>query len=49
MTKSHSLTAEASRSHCVFYTLSVNEILEDIFLAFIVCKLSGNGVEMSEM
>ena len=48
MTKSHSLTAEASRAQCVFYTL-FNEFLEDIFLAFIVCKLSGNGVEMSEM
>ena len=43
--KSHSLTAATSRSHLH----TVNEILEDIFLAFIVCKLSGNGVEMSEM
>ena len=24
-------------------------ILEDIFFGFIVCKVSGNGVEMSEM
>ena len=43
--KSHSLTAATSRSHLH----TVNEILENIFLAFIVCKLSGNGVEMSEM
>ena len=47
MSKSHSLTALTASSVCVLHT--VNEFLEDIFLAFIVCKLSGNGVEMSEM
>ena len=40
--KSHSLLCGV---HCAL----TKWILEDIFFGFIVCKVSGNGVEMSEM